>query len=65
MEHACSQAVQWQRQGNSIRVSVNLSTRDLVNQDLPAIVAEIAERRAPSTEPHGVSADQPALMSIG
>jgi diguanylate cyclase (GGDEF)-like protein len=44
LEHACSQAVQWQRQGNSIRVSVNLSTRDLVNQDLPAIVAEIVGR---------------------
>ncbi len=45
LENACSQAAQWQRDGRPLSINVNISTRDLITQDLPAIVADILGRQ--------------------
>ncbi|PHV10208.1 bifunctional diguanylate cyclase/phosphodiesterase [Chitinimonas sp. BJB300] len=38
------QAGQWLREGRPVKVSVNLSTRDLVDQGLPATIATLIDR---------------------
>ncbi len=45
LDAACAQAAAWRRDGMALqRVSVNLSTRQLVSGELPNVVAEVLER---------------------
>jgi len=44
LETAIIQAAQWQRDGYRLSVSVNLSTRNLVDPDLPDLIQQLLER---------------------
>lgn len=43
LENACAQAAEWCRQGTPLGINVNISTRDLINQDFPALASEILQ----------------------
>jgi diguanylate cyclase (GGDEF)-like protein len=44
LEHACAQLAQWHRMGIEISVCVNISTHDLIHQDLPELAMQILQR---------------------
>lgn|GEM_PF-2129965 len=44
LETAILQAAQWQQEGHRLSVSVNLSTRNLVDPDLPDLIEALLER---------------------
>ena len=44
IRHALRHLAQWQAQGLTVSLSVNVSTRDLTQQDLPALVREQLQR---------------------
>jgi EAL domain-containing protein (putative c-di-GMP-specific phosphodiesterase class I) len=44
LEHACEQLAAWHRNGMRISVCVNISTHDLIHQDLPELVMQILRR---------------------
>ena len=43
---ACKQLAAWQAEGHAIRLNINISTRDLVHQDLPGFMATQLARHA-------------------
>jgi diguanylate cyclase (GGDEF)-like protein len=49
LEHACAQLALWHRRGIEISICVNISTHDLIHQDLPGLAAQILHR-------HGLAA---------
>jgi diguanylate cyclase (GGDEF)-like protein len=44
LERAIRQAGQWRRAGLELQISVNLSTKDLLNRELPELLSEALER---------------------
>ncbi|NNG22627.1 putative bifunctional diguanylate cyclase/phosphodiesterase [Telluria aromaticivorans] len=47
---ACRQLREWESKGHSLKMSVNVSARQLANRDLPEMLAQV-------TKHHGISAD--------
>ncbi len=62
LETACIQINKWHSDGLRIVIHVNISTRDLVNQDLPAIVEEMLLRHSVSAEWLGLEITESAIM---
>ncbi|HSB96760.1 MAG TPA: EAL domain-containing protein, partial [Spongiibacteraceae bacterium] len=50
LEHACAQLSQWRQRGIALSACVNISTHDLINQDLPELVARILRTHALTAE---------------
>jgi diguanylate cyclase (GGDEF)-like protein len=44
LEHACAQLSQWQRSGIVLCACVNISTHDLIHQNLPELVTQILRK---------------------
>ena len=44
LERALAQCSQWHAQGLDIKISINMSARDLMNPDLPGLVADLTAR---------------------
>ena len=44
LEQAIRQADEWRRAGISLRVSVNISARDLLNRELPELIEQLLDR---------------------
>lgn len=44
LEHAIRQCEAWRKQGISLRVSVNISARDLLNRELPELIEQLLDR---------------------
>ncbi len=62
LEQACQQAAQWHQQGRSIAINVNVSTRDLIHQDLPAVVLDILGKTHLPTELLCLEITESAIM---
>lgn len=62
IEKACIQISKWRSEGLEIVIHVNISTRDLVNQDLPSIVGALLRRYSVSPDWLGLEITESAIM---
>jgi EAL domain-containing protein (putative c-di-GMP-specific phosphodiesterase class I) len=62
LERACEQAARWRADGAAIRVSVNLSARQLAQPDLVTRVTEVIERTATPAGSLSLEVTETALM---
>jgi diguanylate cyclase (GGDEF)-like protein len=50
LEEAIRQCGEWQKNGLRLRVSINISARDLLNRELPDIIAQLLDRHGTPAE---------------
>ncbi|MGB6053869.1 MAG: EAL domain-containing protein [Burkholderiaceae bacterium] len=62
LEQAAAQASQWQARGLQLKISVNLSTRDLLDQDLPAKFVDILTRHQVPSSSFCLEITESAIM---
>jgi diguanylate cyclase (GGDEF)-like protein len=62
IRHALQQLVRWQAQGLVVSLSVNVSTRDLTQQDLPRLVSELLGRTGVAAQRLCLEVTEGAIM---